>query len=736
MRTISIATLFVLLVSGIAFSQTITGATNAASYISQGLPNGGLAQGGVATIFVQNVGITSVVVASAFPLQPSLGGVSVTITAGGSQFSALPIVLAPTGGANGQVSAIIPSATPTGQATIVVSGPGGTTAPFTVTIVANALGIFALNQGGSGPGIFTNPLNNNAVNLISAAFSTGGLADIWATGLGAAPGNEAAGPIPSDLRGVIDVRVIVGGVEVVVQYAGRSGCCAGLDQIRIVLPANITGCYVPVVVIVNGVPSNIVTISISDSGNICSTANGLTATDITNAQQSGGMNVGTISLNRSSFEFPNPVGAGVIKQTTDTGTASFERYTSAQLFSVQSFSRLFTPGSCILFQFAGSDEEDVPDPGDLDPVQPAQFLDAGTVINIAHSPNGNRTLQRSTIGNYFANLGGDGFGAQQPLFLSSGTYSFDNGSGGADIGGFAKSANFPDPLNWTNKAAINGIPSGQDLMVTWTGGQGTTIIFGGSINTVLDVGAGYFCQTLASAGQFPIPAYIVDAMPASTLEEGIPSGFLNVGNAADPVRFDAPGLDLGVITYTSIELKPVGYHIDVPDPGTGGGGGGNGGNGGGSGGGGFAAASSSFANGGVIPGKHAAMACGGSNVSPQISWGTPPAGTEEIVVIMDDPDAGGFLHWALWGIPGTTAGIPEGNPANLGKAGQNDFGQTGYGGPCPPPGPPHNYRIRVIASPFAIPVEAGAASAIVKQLISQFSPLALGTTTYTGTFGQ
>jgi hypothetical protein len=55
--------------------------------------------------------------------------------------------------------------------------------------------------------------------------------------------------------------------------------------------------------------------------------------------------------------------------------------------------------------------------------------------------------------------------------------------------------------------------------------------------------------------------------------------------------------------------------------------------------------------------------------------------------VVDDPDAPGgvFTHWIAWGLDPAAEGLGEGEPAP--NEGQNDFGTTGYRGPCPPSGP-------------------------------------------------
>jgi Raf kinase inhibitor-like YbhB/YbcL family protein len=108
-----------------------------------------------------------------------------------------------------------------------------------------------------------------------------------------------------------------------------------------------------------------------------------------------------------------------------------------------------------------------------------------------------------------------------------------------------------------------------------------------------------------------------------------------------------------------------------------------------------------FAPGAPIPDKYT---CAGDNLSPALSFSGVPAGTKSLALVVDDPDApaGTFVHWVVYNIPPQTthleAGVQRG-PAMRGGAvqGRNDFGQTGYGGPCPPPGSPHHYHFRLYA---------------------------------------
>src|SRR4051812_7343321 len=112
------------------------------------------------------------------------------------------------------------------------------------------------------------------------------------------------------------------------------------------------------------------------------------------------------------------------------------------------------------------------------------------------------------------------------------------------------------------------------------------------------------------------------------------------------------------------------------------------------------AVSGPWPEGGTIPVRYT---CSGSKAPPELRWSGGPSGTREIVVVMTDPDAHGFLHWSVFGLP---AGAIR--PAG-GAQGENSFGDKGYGAPCPPKGDdPHRYVIAVYALGEPTGLRAGA----------------------------
>jgi Raf kinase inhibitor-like YbhB/YbcL family protein len=126
--------------------------------------------------------------------------------------------------------------------------------------------------------------------------------------------------------------------------------------------------------------------------------------------------------------------------------------------------------------------------------------------------------------------------------------------------------------------------------------------------------------------------------------------------------------------------------------------------------------SSAFANGQSIPRRHS---CEGEDLSPPLSWTEVPESTSSLALIVDDPDAPGrtFTHWLAWGLDPATGGLNEGEPPPV--EGRNDFGETGYRGPCPPPGHgPHRYLFRLHALEEELGVEAGAGKAELERALS------------------
>jgi len=144
----------------------------------------------------------------------------------------------------------------------------------------------------------------------------------------------------------------------------------------------------------------------------------------------------------------------------------------------------------------------------------------------------------------------------------------------------------------------------------------------------------------------------------------------------------------------------------------------------------FTLTSPAFAEGGAIPPEYT---CQGADASPQLQWSGVQEGATALVLVVDDPDARSFTHWLVLDLDPASGGLPKGVPASADppQQGRNDFGRTGWGGPCPPSGT-HHYRftLSALAAPLGLsghPDRAAVNAALAKARV-------LGTVVLTGTY--
>ncbi|MCW3073920.1 MAG: phospholipid-binding protein family [Flaviaesturariibacter sp.] len=145
----------------------------------------------------------------------------------------------------------------------------------------------------------------------------------------------------------------------------------------------------------------------------------------------------------------------------------------------------------------------------------------------------------------------------------------------------------------------------------------------------------------------------------------------------------------------------------------------------------FKLVSSAFEGGKPIPPKYT---CDGSNVSPALSWNGAPGTTKSFAIIMDDPDApmGTWVHWVIYNIPGTVTSLEEKTNTTEIKAidGLNNWGETGYNGPCPPDGA-HQYVFKLYALDEMLPPKKELTK---EELLEAMKGHILAETTLTGLF--
>jgi len=137
--------------------------------------------------------------------------------------------------------------------------------------------------------------------------------------------------------------------------------------------------------------------------------------------------------------------------------------------------------------------------------------------------------------------------------------------------------------------------------------------------------------------------------------------------------------------------------------------------------------------------------CTGGNISPALEWKNPPKDTKSFAVTVYDPDAptgSGWWHWLIFNIPSSVTKLPE-NAGKLDNSlapqgsvqSRTDYGQPGYGGPCPPVGDkPHHYIFTVFALKVdQLPLKEDSSGALVVYYLNQN---ALGKARLTATYGR
>jgi Raf kinase inhibitor-like YbhB/YbcL family protein len=141
--------------------------------------------------------------------------------------------------------------------------------------------------------------------------------------------------------------------------------------------------------------------------------------------------------------------------------------------------------------------------------------------------------------------------------------------------------------------------------------------------------------------------------------------------------------------------------------------------------------SAAFQDGGTIPMR---FTCSGRDFSPPLRWSEVPRGTRAFAVLMQDVDADRFLHWSVLDIPSALRRLAEGRVPPETVETKNSFGDTGWGGPCPPEGDkPHHYVFAVYALNQTLGLDGGASPDDVQSAVADH---AIGRGTLTGLFGR
>lgn len=569
---------------GFARAQTFYGgpAVNSASYDTTAL-----AQGSIFVVFGFQLGPDKIVYASAFPLPDTLAGTSVKVAAGGITLNC-PMVYT----SSAQVAAILPSKTPIGLATIKVTSPtfANEVDVPNVQVVASSPGIYAVNSQGDGPGVF-DATNGSPISFTASA-KAGEVLTLWATGLGPIEGSDAVAPTAQNIPGV---EVFAGSQSAKVLYAGRSPCCAGLDQISFEVPTVSDSCYVPVAVRSGGIVSNFVTLAVHGGGETCADSGPAVPSSILAKAETGdpikggaimlgpmgvlsplGFNLSQFVAHKLSVAFHTTVSEkdaeqlisalqhhkkGAVRSFALKYAKQWDALSVRQKEILRTQANLTQVGALAVFgTFTGL--------GPLLPVLGGSYpppvgtctvvrmypnsharesspLDAGSTLGL-NGPGGAVLMRKSSKGRYQGLLGPTIVGPNVP----AGPYSL-SGQGGKDLGAFSASLNVASPIVWSNKAAIQTVDRSQPITMTWSGGDTAGYVLIGGFQKG-PAASGFLCTESTERRTLEIPALVLSQFQASTNPV-----VLFIGPHPLSRLVTIPGVDLAYFMNTSSDTTSL-----------------------------------------------------------------------------------------------------------------------------------------------------------------------------------
>ena len=246
-----------------AFAQPVPVVTvNAASFTTD------VAPGAIAAAFGTNLATTSQQ-AGSLPLPTELGGTSVRLLDSNSKEHVAALFFV----SPGQVNYLLPQDIAIGPVAVSIINSTGAASSGEVVVLSSAPALFTFTADGRGvPAALTTYDGSYFEPVVNADGSPRPVdpGTVWqpnyltlfGTGIGRAT----------------SLKVRLGGVELTPMYAGPQGTFAGLDQINVVLPSNLTSGVVDIVVTAAGSSSNEVQIRVQGPASVAQS--GLTELDV------------------------------------------------------------------------------------------------------------------------------------------------------------------------------------------------------------------------------------------------------------------------------------------------------------------------------------------------------------------------------------------------------------------------------------------------------------------------
>jgi uncharacterized protein (TIGR03437 family) len=523
----SVALVFTTFQSAPPNGPIITAVANSASNIPPGFPNSEIAQGAMFVVKGYGLGPAQAVVQQSFPLPRTLAGTSVKVSVGGMSIDCIMYYTL-----TRQVAAVLPSATPAGKGMLTLTYNDRTT-QYPINVVPSNVGVFTLNQAGSGDAVASFQSDGTLITPINAP-NPGEVIILWATGLGPVSGDESNAATYETNLGEIQLTANIGGKQARILYQGRNACCTAVDAILVAIPDGVSGCAVSVILETSYGVSNTSTIPVATSGRTCTPSNtAISQNQVQRIAFAGGKyRAGVVQLERDLWvDALTP-----LSQKADRAYGIFSSVVMPRGVLLGAQIDFPSFGSCTVSRSLLTNN---PDFGTVVPV------DAGRAIDVSGS-----NWQRSMVRQVFSN----GLADYSALldygwtFLDTGRYAITS-AGSSDIGPLDFTINIPEPFVWKEVGIPAYVRRSDDVKLTWSGGDpsGYAKIVGTSSDYIL-VGT-FTCMARISDGQFTVPGFITSSLPAGL------TGSLRIYAISAPVSFSASGVDVGTAWSAEDQLN-------------------------------------------------------------------------------------------------------------------------------------------------------------------------------------
>jgi len=467
-----------------------------------------LAPNVVFAVYGQNLGPSSILVASAPNYPPTLGGTSITFTPTSGGPSITPKLVYSESVA---VAGVLPSSIAPGTYAVRVAYQNQTSTSQNVTIVARDFNIATANGIGTGTAQATignvnagfslsrftaSPTPPTAGTFTNTPVHPLDVVSLWGTGGGADLANDTGGS-SGDQTAAGNFQVVLGSQTITPAYTGAVAGYPGLWVLVFTVPAATSSdCFTPLQVSSNGQLSNMATLPVAAVGqNSCSTQ--VSQSTLSKLDNGGSIVMAGAFVGNSYF-----VSNGGTTTSSSLG-AVFNQYTASEFLIPYSGP---TFGPCRVL------DETYP-AGGKEPSYPDAILNAGSIQYSGPGISGTITGTSGGAGPVYGT---------SPKLQPGGTYSL-TGNGGTQVASFSTiSATLPTSFSITNLSALTTVNRSQPLTVNWTGSgfdQVLILIIDDVVTGSTTHGVTVSCAVGASPGTYTIPAAALAYLPAGGIAQ-------------------------------------------------------------------------------------------------------------------------------------------------------------------------------------------------------------------------